>query len=96
MSDINLNGDKDGVRMTWPRAFTIATFLIVVGIVSARFEYQLRDLRRQNEERAKTAEKMDAKLDALVDQVTELRLAIGAPPPEIDRKGRILKPRGVQ
>lgn len=87
MADINLNGQNDGVRMTWPRAAVLAIALIAAGGTWASVKMQLTQVQASQKE---TREEVQA----LRSEVRELRDAylLAAPePPRIDRRGRILK-----
>lgn len=89
--DVNLNGEKDGVRMTWPRAFTIATFLVVAGVAGARFEFMMKDQQRQITDQSRSIDQLTGKVDQLTALLYDLRKDLAAPIPEIDSKGRIKK-----
>lgn len=87
MADINLNGNNDGVRMTWPRAAVLAIALIAAGGTWASVKLQLTSVQESQRETR-------AEVQALRSEVRELRdayLLSTAPPPRIDAKGRILK-----
>lgn len=87
MGDINLNGDSDGVRMTWPRAAILAIALIAAGGTWASVKLQLTAVQ---ESQRQTREEVQA----LRTEVRELRDAylLSAPqPPRIDKQGRLLK-----
>lgn len=87
MADINLNGNTDGVRMTWPRAAVLAIALIAAGGTWASVRMQLTSV---EESQSETREEVKA-LRAEVRELRDAYLLSAPQPPRIDNKGRILK-----
>lgn len=89
--DINLNGN-DGVRMTWPRFWAVAAFLVGAGITLSRVDSGMKENRDDIAEVKALVVSTSARQDAKIEELTR---AIGEfandPPPEIDRKRRIKK-----
>lgn len=89
-NDLNLNGG-DGVRMTWPRAASIAVVLIGLGACLARFESRMNEQQRQIDMLTRAVDKSNVTAAELSATVTELRIFLAHDPPSIDAKGRIKK-----
>ena len=87
MGDINLNGNSDGVRMTWPRAAVLAIALAVAGGTWARVEMRLSSVQDQQDRTSAQLEQ----LNKTVSQIRDAYLLSQVPPPRVDEQGRILK-----
>ncbi len=91
MGDINLNGNSDGVRMTWPRAASLVVVLLLAGGMWARVEFRMDLLEKQRaDERVATDKRIDKLTDA-VEDLARMEYRGTAPLPRIDSQGRILK-----
>lgn len=86
MADLTINGDRDGLRLSWPKVIAVVVALVVFGVSIGRV---LANQELQKEQNAVT----NARLDIMADKLDKLTIAVELlkVPPRTDSQNRIAR-----
>lgn len=88
LADMTINGDRDGVRFSWPRFAVVVGGLLVFGAVGGRVLDNQDRQQKQLNDLTDAVAAQNNRLNDLTDALRDLGYRV---PPRIDAKGRILK-----